>query len=63
MFGTGDWRGVVEGCGVLSPGLSGPGILVIFLAVSLVLVTSIFLMASLGLAEIIVFQSSANSGN
>lgn len=62
MYGTGDWRGIVKGCGGLSTGLSGPGILVIFLAVSLVLVTSIFLMASLGLAEIIVFQSGADSG-
>lgn len=62
MSGTRGWRGIVEGCGGLSTGLSGPGILVIFLAVSLVLVTSIFLMASLGLAEIIVFQNGADSG-
>ena len=48
MFGTGDWRGIVEGSGGLSTGLSGPGILVIFLAASLVLVTSIFLMAWAG---------------
>ena len=62
MSGTRGWRGIVEGCGGLSTGLSGPGVLVIFLAVTLVLVTSIFLMASLGLAEIIVFQNGADSG-